>query len=310
MINLYPKKKISKWLINFLKTTIIYFFIITIIPLIIANFFNAEFFKGGVILLYLFVFIINLVINLIGYLKLKYLYIALSISILFSSLLGNIYTINTFAGWEYLASTLIFGLLLIIGLIIGIISELIFRKKEDNSYFLNIPVSKTFKKILIGLIILFILVMTFIISNLEVSMYNEGPEVNQSYDFELKYSEGNHEYEETILIDKNKIFNYKLAYQNISPEGDIIKDIQSEKSFQLSNNEFNNLKKFIITENNFLNLPDDLSTSQDILDAPAGFINLKYNNKTYKKGGYYPFDNKNFQNISTYLFDILKKYTG
>ncbi|MGM0380179.1 MAG: hypothetical protein ACQEQE_10570 [Bacillota bacterium] len=309
MDSFFPDKKLSKWLVNFIKTTIIYFLIITIIPLIIAKTFNAEFLKGGIFLLYIFVFIINLVINLIGYLQLKYLYITLSISLLFSSLLGNIYTINTFAGWEYLASTLIFGLHLTIGLIIGIITELIFRKKDETTQFLNISINKTYKKILIGLIILFLLVLTFITVTLETSMYNEGPEVNNSLDFELKYSEGNHEYEETIIINNNKNFNYKLAYHNLSPEGEIIKDIQKQKDFQISEKEFEDLKNYVIKTNNFLNLPEDLSTNKDILDAPAGFITVSYNKKTFKKGGYYPFDNENFQNISNYLFEILERYT-
>ena len=310
MNTFYPNKKLSKWLINFLKTTIIYFLIITIIPLIIASVFNAEFLKGGVFLLYLFVFIINLIINLIGYLQLKYLYITLSISILFSSLLGNIYTINTFAGWEYLASTLVFGLHLTIGLIIGVITELIFRKKDETTQFFNISINKTYKKILISLIILFLLVLVFITFTLETSMYNEGPEVNNSLDFELEYSEGNHEYEENIEIDNNKNFNYKLAYHNMSPEGEIIKDIQKQKDFLISEKEFMDLKKYVIKTNNFLNLPKDLSTSKDILDAPAGFITIKYGEKTFKKGGYYPFDNENFQNISSYLFNILERYTS
>lgn len=309
MDSFFPDKKLSKWLVNFIKTTIIYFLIITIIPLIIAKTFNAKFLKGGIFLLYIFVFIINLVINLIGYLQLKYLYITLSISLLFSSLLGNIYTINTFAGWEYLASTLIFGLHLTIGLIIGIITELIFRKKDETTQFLNISINKTYKKILIGLIILFLLVLTFITVTLETSMYNEGPEVNNSLDFELKYSEGNHEYEETIIINNNKNFNYKLAYHNLSPEGEIIKDIQKQKDFQISEKEFEDLKNYVIKTNNFLNLPEDLSTNKDILDAPAGFITVSYNKKTFKKGGYYPFDNENFQNISNYLFEILERYT-
>ena len=133
--------------------------------------------------------------------------------------------------------------------------------------------------------------------------YNEKEELTDNFTH-LIYSEGNNEYLIEILIDENKFYTYTEYYLDIDNDGEIYKTVNDNIKEKLSEDDYYELINFIINEAEFMEMPKDISTNKNILDAPMAFIELEFDEILHKKGGYYPFDNKDFKMIKDYLDNL------
>lgn len=58
------------------------------------------------------------------------------------------------------------------------------------------------------------------------------------------------------------------------------------------------------------NQPDNLSTDEKIMDAEGAKIKLEFISGSFEKGGYYPYDNLSFKQVSDYIKEMMSKAVG
>jgi len=309
MFRKLPKKFSVKWLLVYLLSLVISGIIILTAVTLAGILIGKEVFEFNMLILWFFVAVANLIVCFFGFFNVRYMFLFSGLAVLIGTVNSALLVAEDYSGWEYFSGVMSLVLYLVFGLIVGMIVEGVVHFKDKNKIDAD-KKKKTTKKtsILLSLyIILLVIPLLLSLINLQpkADKHNsvEGEETLPSY-FSASYSEGNNEYLLEISVDKDMKYKYTEYYMDIDNNGEIVKTVNEELKRELSKDEYDKLIGFIIKEADFMEMPKDISTKENILDAPAAFIELEFGDNSYKKGGYYPFDNQDFKKIKNYLVNL------
>jgi len=309
MINKFPEKYSGKWFIVYVVSLFISGIIVLSALTLAGILIGKEVFEYNMLILFFFIAIANFIICLIGFFNGKYIFLLSALSVLIGSFTSALLITEDYNGWEYFSGMMSLALYMGFGLIVGSILEVIIfiKNKKKSTENNNKKTSKKKYILLIIYIILLVIPLVTSLTNLDPkankNTYNEKEELIDNFTY-LIYSEGNNEYLIEILIDENKFYTYTEYYLDIDNDGEIYKRVNNNIKEKLSEDDYYELINFIINEAEFMEMPKDISTNKNILDAPMAFIELEFDEILHKKGGYYPFDNKDFKMIKDYLDNL------
>ncbi len=121
---------------------------------------GTNLFSSTMFVILLIVAILNFLLAFFGFLGAKNTFFYGNYSLLFGSFLAGIYLTLDFAGWEYFTSSIVIILFSGFGLIIGVIFDLVRKKKDIDRLIVN-------KVLMVVLTVLLLVPLVLVISDIK-----------------------------------------------------------------------------------------------------------------------------------------------
>jgi hypothetical protein len=120
------------WIVKYLITCVIYTLLMVVAVFVASGIEGRLLFEEAMPIIFVYVYVCNFFITIIGALKGKYIYIIASFSLAAGSMIGILNACTDSAGWEYFAAVMLLILILGFGVVLGGIVQLIYfiRKKK------------------------------------------------------------------------------------------------------------------------------------------------------------------------------------
>jgi len=141
-----PSKKDPKWIFTFLIAVLINAIFMIGGYLITKFIFGGTSFNGAMFVVLFFAAIIILIFSIVGFFGAKYTFFYTNFALALGAFVAGMYLTEDYAGWEYLTSVLMLFLYAGAGIIVGIIFDIINKRKADikNSPNNEIKINKIF----------------------------------------------------------------------------------------------------------------------------------------------------------------------